>query len=454
MGTTYDVRIWAVRQRKDRGQSSAELRWKVGDTPHSQTFATKTLADSRRAELLTAVNGGEPFDEATGVPVREIRQRNDVTCYQHARDYIEMKWPTAPAKTRTGLADTMATAMPVLVTSRRGMPDPRVLRQALYSWAFNFNRWTEDPPAEVARVLAWVERNAMPVSALDDPLVMRKVLTAFTQRLDGKKAAASTVKRKRAVFHNALGFAVEARRLPHNPLTQVQWVIPPTTDGIDPGCVVNPRQARTLLDAVAAQGARGEHLRAFFGCLYHAALRPAEAVWLRHENCELPASGWGTLHLDGSRPRVGRGWTDSGDPHDTRGLKWRPEREIRHVPIPPHFTAMLREHIQAHGIAPDGRLFRTARGGLVQESGYGEVWARARRKALTPQQHASPLAARPYDLRHACVSLWLNSGVDPVEVARRAGHSVAVLLKVYAKCLDGATAMANARIDAALEHWA
>jgi hypothetical protein len=59
-------------------------------------------------------------------------------------------------------------------------------------------------------------------------------LTAFTQRLDGKKAAAATVKRKHAVFPNALGFAVEARRLPHNPLPQVQWVIPPTGDEIDP----------------------------------------------------------------------------------------------------------------------------------------------------------------------------------------------------------------------------
>ncbi|MGA5580295.1 tyrosine-type recombinase/integrase [Streptomyces thermodiastaticus] len=453
MGKTYDVRIWAVRQRKDRGQSSAELRWRVGSTPHSQTFSTKTLADSRRAELLTAVNNGEPFDEATGLPLRELRERNDVSWYQHARDYIEMKWPTSPAKTRTTLADAMATATPALVSTRRGMPDAMELRHALYGWAFNCNRWLEEPPTAVARTLAWVERNTLPVSALDDPLVIRKVLTAFTLRLDGAKAAPSTFKRKRAIFHNALGFAVEARRLPHNPLTQVQWAVPPAVDEVDPGCVVNPRQARALLDAVAEQGARGQHLKAFFGCLYHAGMRPAEAVWLRRENCDLPLSGWGTLHLDGSRPRVGRGWTDSGAPHDTRGLKWRPEKEVRHVPIPPEFTAMLRQHLDTYGTAPDGRLFRTLRGGIVQESGYGEVWARARRRALTPQQCASPLAARPYDLRHACVSLWLNSGVDPVEVARRAGHSVAVLLRVYAKCLDGATAMANARIDEALSRW-
>jgi hypothetical protein len=31
----------------------------------------------------------------------------------------------------------------------------------------------------------------------------------------------------------------------------------------------------------------------------------------------------------------------------------------------------------------------------------------------------------------------LNSGVPATEVARRAGHGVAVLLKIYAHCIDG-----------------
>jgi integrase len=67
-----------------------------------------------------------------------------------------------------------------------------------------------------------------------------------------------------------------------------------------------------------------------------------------------------------------------------------------------------------------------------------------------PEQVASPLSARPYDLRHAAVSLWLNGGVAVTEVADRAGHSVEVLLRVYAKCIDGGEEAANRRIDAAL----
>jgi site-specific recombinase XerD len=62
---------------------------------------------------------------------------------------------------------------------------------------------------------------------------------------------------------------------------------------------------------------------------------------------------------------------------------------------------------------------------------------KARVIGLAPHQVSTSLAARPYDLRHAAVSTWLNAGADPAEVAARAGHSVAVLLKIYAKCVGG-----------------
>ena len=58
--------------------------------------------------------------------------------------------------------------------------------------------------------------------------------------------------------------------------------------------------------------------------------------------------------------------------------------------------------------------------------------------------------ARVYDLRHACVSTWLNGGIPPAQVAEWAGHSVAILLKIYAKCLDGQDAIAKRRIEEAL----
>jgi integrase len=120
------------------------------------------------------------------------------------------------------------------------------------------------------------------------------------------------------------------------------------------------------------------------------------------------------------------------------------------VQIPPMLVRMLREHIDRYGVGVDGRIFRGARGGDFPDTEYGKVWRMARQRASTPEQQSSPLARRPYDLRHAAASLWLNPGVPATDVARRPGHGVAVLLRVYANCLDGQQDTMNDRIDEAL----
>ena len=170
---------------------------------------------------------------------------------------------------------------------------------------------------------------------------------------------------------------------------------------------------------------------------------------LRRPTCTCPRPGGGIV-LSASASRAGTVWTDDGTARQERGLKHRADNETRTIPIPPVLVGLLRAHIKRYGTTSDGRVFQTARGGILQDSGYNEVWDEARREALTPAQYRSPLGRRPYDLRHAAVSLWLNSGVPATEVARRAGHGVAVLLKIYAHCIDGQADAANQRIAEAL----
>ncbi|MFJ9748048.1 hypothetical protein [Streptomyces chartreusis] len=95
-------------------------------------------------------------------------------------------------------------------------------------------------------------------------------------------------------------------------------------------------------------------------------------------------------------------------------------------------------------------MFQAVRGKLVQDTGFGEVWAEACSQALTPSERESVLAKRLRDLRHATVSTWLSSGAEPQLAAERAGHSVTVLSRVYAKFLKDGDEAANAKISARL----
>ena len=123
------------------------------------------------------------------------------------------------------------------------------------------------------------------------------------------------------------------------------------------------------------------------------------------------------------------------------------------MPCPPELTVLLHEHVAAFGTGPDGRLFVGERNDAeLPKLTIVRAWQRARVAAFTAEVVASPLARSPYDLRHAAVSTWLNGGVPPTTVAEWAGHSVEVLLKTYAKCLDGGDAAVRGRVQAALGH--
>jgi hypothetical protein len=94
----------------------------------------------------------------------------------------------------------------------------------LYQHAFNPAR-PAGPGGAAAQILGWAQQASLPVGCLSEPGV-RTALEALTFRLDGSRAAANTVIRKRAVLHGALGYAAEAGLLPDNPLDSIGWRVP------------------------------------------------------------------------------------------------------------------------------------------------------------------------------------------------------------------------------------
>jgi integrase len=453
--TNYDVRIHSLAIRKDRSKPYS-VRWKVGANSFRKAFLTRALAENFRSDLMQAARRGEAFDAESGLPESMRRSDEAVSWYRHACVYVDLKWPKAAAKTRASTADALATVTPVLVKDMAtGCPSLEVLRRALIGWAFNPTHREDAKPPEITAALDWIEKNSLPLSRFNDPAertrLTRLALNACAEKMDGGAAAATTVRRKRAVLYNAMGQAVEAGHVSTNPVSAVQWKAPKVAEEIDRRAVPSPAQVRELLVATSYIGRRvGVRFVALFALLYYAALRPAEALSLKVTDCHLPEKGWGRLLLEGSEPNAGKAWTDDGERTQQRSLKWRGQREVRPVPIPPELVTILREYIKDFGVGPDGRLFRTATGASYTPAAYSRAWGKARKLALPPQMEASSLARRPYDLRHGGVTLWLNSGVPAPEVARRAGHGVDVLLKIYAGCIEDEADTANQRIETAL----
>jgi hypothetical protein len=62
-----------------------------------------------------------------------------------------------------------------------------------------------------------------------------------------------------------------------------------------------------------------------------------------------------------------------------------------------------------------------------------------------------PPSAPAVRLRHAALTTWLNAGIAPAEVSKRAGNTVEVLLRRYAGCIDNQADSINRRIEHALD---
>ncbi|WP_406838918.1 tyrosine-type recombinase/integrase [Streptomyces sp. AHU1] len=454
---SLDVKVWGVRKRNTK-KSSYDVRWIVAGNVFSEQFRTKGLADHYRSKLLQATHGGEGFDTATGLPDSMVEKAASMSWYAFALRYLAMKWPHSAPNTRSGINESLTAVTMALLDDRPGQPPEELIRKTLRNWAFVLPGPSErELPDDVANTLSWVSKASRPLADLGDAALARAVLDSLRLKLDGTAASAETVRRKRRTLVNALHYAVDLGEFKENPVTRIRWKKPKVAGEVDPRVVANPEQARALLTAVSYIGgygrARGRRLVGLFACMYYGAFRPAEAVALTEADLKLPECGWGTALLNRTRPSVGKQWTDSGETHDDRGLKNRPAEEVRLVPIPPQLVVILKQHLDTFGAAEDGRLFTNERGGVVGSSTYYRVWQEARALALSPAAVASPLAARPYDLRHSALSTWLNSGVDPTEVAERAGNSVEVLLGRYAKCIDGRQEIANRKIEDLLSEY-
>ena len=147
----YDIRFWDIKKLGNGPGARFRVRWAVDGREHCKSFKARPLADGFLDGLKDAVRDRRPFDPRTGLPEAEVTEDEAVTWYAHARAYTEAKWANLAPVSRRSVAEALVTVTIAISRKEPGAPEAKVLRQALFAWAFNPARDTSPP--EIAAAL-------------------------------------------------------------------------------------------------------------------------------------------------------------------------------------------------------------------------------------------------------------------------------------------------------------
>lgn len=291
---SYDVKFREIRPGKAKKKRTWEVRWSVARADKSKSYGNKEQAKNFLSDLRQAAKNGEAFDTDTGLPDSMVEAKEARSWFEFAQAYLLAYWPDVAANTRDSMSEALAMLTPALVKKEAGeAPDAKVMRSVLRSVAFLPEDRRAEPTPEMAEALRWLERWSLPMPELAKPDVAKIGLAAVALKMDGGEAATNTYRRKRAVFFNALQYAVDLGEIEENPLTQIrakrQRGRKKSVKRVDRRTLVNTRQGRELVTAVSYVGrSRGPMMHGLFACMYYGALRPEETAGLRDEDCDFP----------------------------------------------------------------------------------------------------------------------------------------------------------------------
>lgn len=225
---------------------------------------------------------------------------------------------------------------------------------------------------------------------------------AWVNELCTRRAPATVVKAAQ-IMGKIMKTAVRAKRISHNPMTEV--ALPSVADPDD--IYLTPAQVEALADAMGEVGPRFRAL-AWVGC--YAGPRIGELLALRWSDVDplrrsitiqrkvLEVSGAGLVE-GATKTKAGR----------------------RTVTLPRRVASELEQHRSRFSSV--GLVFTSADGGQVRANNLRRrQWAEAIRLAGLD-------GLTFHDMRHTAVSLWVAAGASDLEVAKWAGHRSAAFTK-------------------------
>jgi integrase len=212
-----------------------------------------------------------------------------------------------------------------------------------------------------------------------------------------KRLTPSSVQRSFSVLRQVLDVAVDSGLLAANPASRVRLPRPQRFEAH----FLTPDELELLASAIELR------YRAMVLVMAWGTLRIGEAAGLRRIDLDLAA---GRLRVANNVVEVGSRLHE-GPPKTAAGR--------RSMTLPTSVAAELRVHVARS--ASSRYVFPAPKGGPLRAADWRKgVWH--------PAVEAARLAPlRPHDLKHTGVALLAAAGVDPSEIARRAGHTSVAL---------------------------
>jgi integrase len=423
-----------------RDKRRYRVKWRIDGQDKTRSLKTKAEAERLQARLQMAVIDGEEFDVPTGLPVSWVK--GDTTWWEWSQEWLGLKWPQWAGHSRRSAVESLVAITP-LMTRNGAPPAPDGAAKWLREHGYRPGSPGRDDPPN------WLPKWSVPLSEIDTPQLER-VLTAVTTKLDGSLMSREVARRRRTTLNAVLRAACRRHLNDHNPLDRVEWKLPTRNIAVDISTVPSYGDVIDIVDHVAGLKTDGARYATLFAAVGIAGMRPSEAIALAPAGLRLPRDGWGLAVLRGALTSPGTRFTSTGAVVEDKELKQRPPDATRDVPLAPELVERLRWHMERWPPV-NGRVFTNAAGRTPTTTNYGPVWVRARTDRW-PNGHRLGKTT-VYDLRHTAATMMLRAGVPPAEVARRLGHSVDILMRVYAGVFDDERQRSHDLIDRAIrEH--
>jgi integrase len=263
------------------------------------------------------------------------------------------------------------------------------------AWEHLVSTWRKKPSTLASYEARWSKHIGPALGDRRLSQVQRSELEDFYADVE-KRTSLDTRRKVQQIVHKVFAVALRSGWTLRNPADAIEM----------PGAVVKREPQALTEDQVAKVASEvPERYHALVWTLAETGMRVGEAVALSVRNLN------GTIRVVENAPEIA-GRREVGTP--------KTEGSERNVPISPKLRAILAEHLNlyANRFDPDSLVFTGERGAPVSQANF-------RKRVFQPAAVRVGLDPVPtvHDLRHTGISLWLQRGLTPFEVAKMVGHT-------------------------------